>query len=318
MTDPKVYIAVLNWNGYEQTSRCVESLSVQAYTNYEIMVIDNASTDGSFEQLRARFPNLLTIHSAANLGYAGGMKLGLDAIQDDPQADFYWILNYDTVVRPDTLGKLVEAYERNGSAVYGAASVSEEAGQLRVVGRIGQPDTGRFPTVRQFFSPACDGKLLEACFPNKTDCRVVKLSGSNMLLPLEVVREHGFLNPEYFMYGEDGDYCLRLAQKGIARIIVPSALIFHPPVQHIRRSTKIRAIMRYYQVRNRLILIRHYWGAWAYTRAVFNHLFFVLAWALVGVVKRSHHVMFSYYALLGLRDSLINRMGRTYAPEVER
>ena len=103
---PKVFIILLNWNGSNHTLECLASLEALTYDHYEIVVVDNASTDDSKKRIREAYPDLTLIQSGANLGFAGGSNIGIEyALLRD--ADFVWLLNNDTVVEPGALGRLV-------------------------------------------------------------------------------------------------------------------------------------------------------------------------------------------------------------------
>ncbi|HQT75851.1 MAG TPA: glycosyltransferase, partial [Rhodopila sp.] len=115
---PAVYIIVLNWNGLHDTLRCITSLEQQQYANTRILVVDNGSTDGSADALRALGDRIELIEVPTNLGYTGGNNLAMhQAFAQD--ADYVWLFNNDAVAEPDTLSKLMvrcEADTRIGLA----------------------------------------------------------------------------------------------------------------------------------------------------------------------------------------------------------
>ncbi|MCD4676681.1 MAG: glycosyltransferase [Desulfobacula sp.] len=74
---PKVAIIILNWNGKEDTIECLESLEHITYSNYEILLVDNGSTDGSAECFRERYPGMEIIENGENLGFAEGNNVGI-------------------------------------------------------------------------------------------------------------------------------------------------------------------------------------------------------------------------------------------------
>jgi GT2 family glycosyltransferase len=77
LNNPKVTIIILNWNGKEDTIECLESLEHITYPNYEILLVDNGSTDGSVKCLRERYPGMEIIETGENLGFAGGNNVGI-------------------------------------------------------------------------------------------------------------------------------------------------------------------------------------------------------------------------------------------------
>ena len=111
MDAPAVVIVLLNWNGWRDTHACLGSLAGLDYPNYEVVVVDNASTDGSEAELRKRHPKLTLLQSGANLGFAGGNNVGLRSALAHG-AEYVWLLNNDTLVEPDALSELVGKMQR--------------------------------------------------------------------------------------------------------------------------------------------------------------------------------------------------------------
>src|SRR4051812_11797183 len=102
MGSPKVSIILLNWNGYDVSRGCIESLRHVTYPNYEIIFVDNASPDGSGPRIRDEFPHLIYVQSEKNLGFARGCNIGIrKAMERD--ADYALLLNNDSTVDPGFL-----------------------------------------------------------------------------------------------------------------------------------------------------------------------------------------------------------------------
>jgi GT2 family glycosyltransferase len=111
---PLVSIVVLNYNGKKHLQNCINSVLENAYPNFEVVLVDNASTDGSIQPIRDRYgadPKLQIIQSNVNLGYSGGNNLGLS----HSRGRYIVFLNNDTTVEPDWLIQLVEALEHDSS-----------------------------------------------------------------------------------------------------------------------------------------------------------------------------------------------------------
>ncbi len=109
-TCPKVIAIVLNWNGKEDTVNCLGSLSSIVYPNYEIIVVDNYSTDGSIECLEEMYPSIEIIRNSKNLGFAEGNNVGMRRALAGG-ADYVLLLNNDTIVDRYFLDRLVAAAE---------------------------------------------------------------------------------------------------------------------------------------------------------------------------------------------------------------
>ena len=107
---PLVYIILVNWNGKRDTLECLESLRSISYSNFKILVVDNASNDGSVEAIRQQFQHVEVICNKENLRFAGGNNVGiLHALKNS--ADYVLLLNNDTVVKKNFLSELINIAE---------------------------------------------------------------------------------------------------------------------------------------------------------------------------------------------------------------
>ena len=112
---PRVAILILNWNGMRDTLDTLQSVQRLQYDNFEVVLVDNGSTDGSREVIATAFPTVRLIAPPTNLGVAGGRNLGIEAILRQPDVSYVLILDNDVAVEPLLLDKLVEAAERDAA-----------------------------------------------------------------------------------------------------------------------------------------------------------------------------------------------------------
>lgn len=99
-SQPRVAILILNWNGIRDTLETLESIQRLQYSNFEVVLVDNGSTDGSREAIATAFPTVRLITPPANLGVAGGRNLGLEAILQQPDVDYVLFLDNDVTAEP--------------------------------------------------------------------------------------------------------------------------------------------------------------------------------------------------------------------------
>jgi GT2 family glycosyltransferase len=112
---PSVYIVLLNWNGWEDTAKCVHSLRCMEYQNWHALIVDNGSTDDSVERLKETCSEVPIVETGRNLGFAAGNNAGIRvALQNG--ADYVFVLNNDTTVWPDTVSELVRFAEAHPDA----------------------------------------------------------------------------------------------------------------------------------------------------------------------------------------------------------
>lgn len=220
MTDaPLVYIIILSWNGRKDTLECLSSLRRISYPHARLLLVDNASTDGTVEAVRQQFPSVEIIVNETNLRFAGGNNVGIKyALANN--AHYVLLLNNDTVVEPEFLTHLVHHAERDpkigmvGPKIYfydeperiwsAGGTIEWWKGSVSHIG-IREEDLGQYDTVREV-------DYLTAC------CVLVKR---------EVVERVGMLDERYYIYGEDADWCVRAVRAGYTLLYVPSAVIRH-------------------------------------------------------------------------------------------
>jgi len=109
---PSVAIIVLNWNGRDDTIACMYSLQKLTYKRYQLIVVDNGSSDDSVSAIRAEFPSVHVIETGANLGFAEGNNVGIRHALDQG-ANYVLLLNNDTEVDEHLVDALVDAAESN-------------------------------------------------------------------------------------------------------------------------------------------------------------------------------------------------------------
>jgi len=240
---PRVYIVVVNWNGWQHTVRCLKSLQALDYPDNQVVTVDNGSHDDSVERIRAALPAMNIIETGANLGFAGGANAGIRAaLEHDPA--YVWLLNNDVEVEPDTLTQLVDA-----------ARAHERLG---IVG----PSVWRPPADGEAsMEPAAfvwhgEYRGVTAC-PEESGQEpfhlVDDLAGSSMLLDAAMVREIGLLNERFFHYWEDVEFCARARRAGWQ---VGHAC--RPHIWHVVGASVLTtsAQGQYYFVRNWLLFAR--------------------------------------------------------------
>lgn len=238
---PLVVVVVLNWNGKRNTIECLNSLIDLEYPNYEIVVVDNASTDGSQEILKSSFPQITMIQNLKNLGFGEGLNVGIrEGMQRG--ADYVLCMNNDVVVDRHMLEELVQIGELNTNI----------GGLCPLELSYHKPDRiicagGEIGIVR--------GKLYGYGESNVGQYRQVTttklLSGPAMMLKTSALRKVGLFDNNYFYGPEDQDIALRLTRKGYLLFFVPQARIWHK--RRGATNGKITPLNDYFHVRNFLL-----------------------------------------------------------------
>lgn len=250
---------VVNWNRRELLLRCLASLHESMRAPLDILVVDNASSDGSVAAIHARFPNVELIESAENLGFAEGNNVGLRWALERGYS-YMLLVNNDTVAHPELVPRLRAflASRPNVAAVGPAIYYLSEPNVVWSAG--GWIDQRRGMVSNDFADTPV------ASLPRQPYA-VDHVSGCCMLLRAAAVQRAGLFDPRFFMYFEETEWCVRLTSNGSTLWVLPDATLWHDvrPNQHIAS----RAVA-YYMTRNHLLFLKAThasWTAWGYTLA---------------------------------------------------
>lgn len=210
---PKVFIVVLNYNGKDVIKRCLSSVFKIDYPNTEVVFVDNNSQDGSLEMAKANFSKAIFIKNEENLGFAAGNNIGIRYALER-MAEYVLVLNNDTEVDKDFLGKLVEAGEKN-----------EKAGLLSPVIFDGNTKQVWFSGGMIKWLKMKSEHLKKVA--NKDYYGSEFITGCSMLVKARVFKEIGLFDEDFFLYWEDADFSFRAKKAGFKNIVVSSSWVYH-------------------------------------------------------------------------------------------
>jgi GT2 family glycosyltransferase len=212
-TNPIVSVIIVNYNGKRFLEECISSLFAQTYKNLEIIVVDNASSDGSVEYLRSCYMGLIIVENPSNLGFAGGANIGIRK----SRGSFIVTLNNDTWADCYCIERLLREMARNDSIGMCATKMLFPDGSINSTGicisRSGaawdrgmfEEDRGQYNTSEEIFGP----------------CAGAALYRKSML------DEIGLFDEDFFLYMEDVDLAFRGQLAGWKCIFVPRAIVYH-------------------------------------------------------------------------------------------
>jgi hypothetical protein len=251
-------ILVVSFNTRELTLACLRSVFEQTRgLAFEVLVVENASTDGSGPAIAEKFPQVTLIQQDANLGFAAANNLA----SQQARGDLLLLLNPDTVVLDGAIQKLVEFSRQNLKAgIWGGRTIFAD-------GSLNPTSCWRRPTL---WSTFCRGVGLSTIFRRsrifnpdgygswRRDCvsHVDIVTGCLLLISRELWQRLGGFDPAFFMYGEEVDLCLRARTLGCRPMITPQATIVH----YGGASDQARADKLCMQAETKLQLIRRHWS----------------------------------------------------------
>lgn len=242
---PRLAVILVNFGRVRDTVDCVRSLEASSYRDFEVIVVDNASTTPSFAALQAECPRARIVPSSINAGFAEGNNIAL-RLALEKGCQYLLLLNNDTLVDSRALSALIDTLERDrtigvtgGKIVYAATpAVLWYAGGILSPGRglarhrgMGEPDRGQYD------------------HPGETPY----VTGCCMMLRREVCETIGLLDRGFFAYFEDADYCLRAHNAGFRVWYEPRALIYHSISATAGWDSPVYL---YLNLRNKLLFIR--------------------------------------------------------------
>jgi len=298
---PRVYVILLNWNGWRDTIECLESVLRLDYPDYKVIVCDNASSDGSLEHIRSwargelaaqsgnpalaplvtppiskpvpfieidptevasvvedKGARLVLIQTGANLGFAGGNNVGLRYALQKGDSHFAWLLNNDTVVRPDALSHLVQRMqERPDAGICGSTLLYyDDPAKVQACG--GSIYNKWFARGGHIGKLANAAQLPEA---QEVERKMAYVGGASMLVRRAFLEQIGLMDEQYFLYFEELDWAARA--KGYCKLAYsPLSIVYHKEGSSIgshRITTRQSLLAEFYLTRNRVLFTRkHY------------------------------------------------------------
>lgn len=229
MPPPKVSTIILQFNNSRDTLRCLESVKEQDYSDFDVTIVDNASSIEHVNAIRFFIENeqnpnqtvdyrLLAIDS--NLGYAGGNNVGIKQVLKHG-AQYVLILNPDVALEKDTLSKLIMVAESDHKISILGPAIDEGDGRVVYGGHV----QWYRPELQHLYSKPNTYNLAPGTY----------IVGACMLISKSFLQLVGLFDERYFLYFEDADFCLRARKAGWKLAVVPEALVHHQPLSSTKK-----------------------------------------------------------------------------------
>ncbi len=215
---PKIAIILLNWNGKKDTLECLASLQKVDYPNFQTIVVDNGSTDDSVAALRLAFPHVPILENRTNLGFAGGNNIGIEWVIRH-HAEWILLLNNDTIVDPHFLRAFLKAAEEEPKAKILGAKILRYA-QPHTIDHFG----GFWNQEKGEFESPDAGQLDHPYFKMR---QADYVCGAALFMHRSVPQSIGLLEPNFFLFWEESDYCCRAKKAGFEVWTAPEAKVWH-------------------------------------------------------------------------------------------
>ena len=310
--DPILSVVIVNWNTHDVLARCLQSLREQsmpraervgqasgAGLSYEVIMVDNASSDGSVEMVHREFPWVRTIANRVNVGFA---RANNQAIPQS-RGRYALLLNPDTLVRPGALETLVSFVDTHPDAGAAGARLVNTDGTL-------QPSCHPAPTLSRELWRLFHLDVLHpySRYPmenwdHDVPREVDAAQGACLLLRRKALDQVGLLDEDYFIYSEEVDLCYRLREHGWKVYWVPQAAVVHHGGQSTRQAATEMFLrlyegkVLYFRKRQGRLAARTYKLILA-AAALARLLISPLAWLEPPIRRRRHRALAGHYRRL--------------------
>ncbi len=275
---PRVAIVVVNFNGTDDTHKCLRSLRELDYPNVEVVLVDNGSKPQVGAEFAAAYPWVRVIQNPVNGGWAGGNNVGVrDALARG--AEYFVLLNNDTVVAPNLVTRLLAGMSAGYGVVGPVVYWMDEPDVVMMDGCTFDADGSASFFTRPVIAPAPQSSVAGVCDPGSLGAReapgsqtpatgkpspaiteVEIVYGCCLTTSAEVFRRVGLLDERFFLIHEESDFCLRARRAGFRCGVLPEPLVWHKGSSSFQREGK--PLQRYFDARNLFLLMRKHVGSY--------------------------------------------------------
>lgn len=218
----KLAVVILNWNGAKYLQKFIPSVLASTYSNFELIVVDNNSSDNSVQLLNSNFPQVKIIQNKTNHGFAGGYNEGLKSV-DNP---YILLLNSDIEVEPDWLEPLMKFAEENpeAGAIQPKIRSFDKKDHFEYAGAAGG-------FIDYLGYPFCRGRIFDNCEKDSGQyddvTEIFWASGAALLIENKKFKQAKGFDADLFAHMEEIDLCWRLQLLGFKNYVIPQSVVYH-------------------------------------------------------------------------------------------
>ncbi|MBU0598628.1 glycosyltransferase family 2 protein [Patescibacteria group bacterium] len=234
----KITTIIPIYNGLKYLKICLDSLNQQTYKNFEIVLVDNASTDGSPDMIKKSYPGVKIIYNKKNLGFARANNKGIKYALEN-NSDYIVITCQDDRFEPNFLEQGIKVLEQKGVGMCTPKVIYDETNRIWWAG-------GKLLPLKELLKSTSikisehTGKGDEDVGQYNSPRLVDILTGNALFVKREVIEKVGYFDEKYFLYGDDIDYSIRARKAGYSLIYFPDTTVYHmtPLVRRDKRTLK--------------------------------------------------------------------------------
>ncbi|USN53902.1 MAG: glycosyltransferase family 2 protein [Candidatus Nomurabacteria bacterium] len=239
MSQTPMTVIIVSWNVRELVLQCIAALLQSRQNPEDIIVVDNASQDGSLRSLKEKYPNITLIANSKNVGFAKAVNQGIRAAKPGHML----LLNPDAIVKIDTLSKVKQVLEQEENiGVLGCRLVNEDGTTQESIRAFPQLSDQllimlklhrffpRFPALKRYYASSWN---------YTQDGEVDQVKGAFFLIHKNAIEQVGLLDEDYFIWFEEVDYCYRVKKAGLKVFYTSQAEVFHARGESFRQVLSI-------------------------------------------------------------------------------
>lgn len=270
----KVAVILVNWNSFQLTADCIESLAQMVYKDFDVIVVDNGSLDQSGQRLKEKYSNIILIQSDSNLGFTGGNNLGMKYALEQ-EYTYQILLNNDTFVKVDFLTILVEYMDKH-PAIGAIQPLIYFNHDRKLVWNGGS-------YFNNWLGYAYTDNYNKPLQPGSNCIKDVDwITGCAFFTRTSILKEIGLLAENLFIYYEDVDLSFRIKQAGYQLRFHPASIIYHIAGMSNKNKIKgkegfVNPIVHFLNVRNRIWLLKQYSSLLHLPTVIMYNFFYIIA-----------------------------------------
>ncbi|WP_136808440.1 glycosyltransferase family 2 protein [Desulfosediminicola flagellatus] len=303
INNKRIYTVIVTYNRKELLNRCIKAILNQSRPPDQILIVDNASTDGTNEMLQSEgwssSDKIELLRLSDNLGGAGGFSRGIQYAIDSG-ADFIWIMDDDAIPANDALQNLLE-HASDDSHLYGSLAVDGHALSWRLTHLDDQQK---------------EKKELHYTSDVPVVAEVQFLPFLGMMISKKLVEHIGLPDEEYFLAADDVEFCLRTQKAGFKVFVVGSSKLHHPAAEMYDLNLLVKKLSclklspwkRYYDVRNRLLLSKKHFGIGFYLKTIPGSIVRYIG----SLIYEKNRGLQTKAFFAGMLDGLLGKKGRRH------
>lgn len=256
---PKVSVVITNFNGMRTLEKCISRVLNSNYPNFDIIIVDNHSTDGSLELLRGKYSSLKVIMNSENIGFGAATNLGM-RLAFEKFSDYVLALNNDAYLEKDTISKMISTAKKYPDAGIISPLIKRPDDSIWFAG--GKINWWKMKTSHKF-----------TC-ANSNPFASEYICGCAMMISQKVCEKVGLFDEHFFLYYEDADLSVRAHRAGFVLLVDPSTSIEHDEQSNDHNPQKTYWLVLsgiLFFKKNTPLLIKPWMNLYLWLRKIKNH-----------------------------------------------